>query len=158
MMPLHPGTLVIPSGTLQHVATKIRVVFRETIKLFRETSDLERAIIRQIPSTIEEKYLRALRSRVFNIISRSVPQIPDFVFNIYGFVEPEELAEKESEVKTLSIIPKNQLLIYSMNSKTCKLSVELLKSFFNEQMLNSVFEILCRTNVHRAHTDITSHI
>ena len=42
--PAHPGVLVIPANTTQHESTRLQKEHKEAIKLFRETSDLEKAL------------------------------------------------------------------------------------------------------------------
>ena len=46
--PVHPGPLVIPAGTTQHEATRRREDHRAAVKLFRETVDVEKALLKQI--------------------------------------------------------------------------------------------------------------
>ena len=51
--PAHPGALSIPSGTAQHEAKRLRTEHRELIRLFRETTDVEKSLIKKLVATIE---------------------------------------------------------------------------------------------------------
>ena len=43
--PLHPGILAIPAGTAQHEATRLTLVHAQAIRLYRETVELEKALL-----------------------------------------------------------------------------------------------------------------
>ena len=46
--PVHPGTLHITVGTPQHETNRLREDHTDAIRLFRETIDVEKALIKQI--------------------------------------------------------------------------------------------------------------
>ena len=50
--PNHPGVLVIPPGTTQHMATTLREQHKESIHLFKEVEGVEKALIQQIAQAV----------------------------------------------------------------------------------------------------------
>ena len=56
--PTHPGTLNIAAGTALHETTRLRNDHNEAVRLFRETIDVEKALIKQIVAALEPKYLK----------------------------------------------------------------------------------------------------
>ena len=66
--PAHPGALAIYTGTLQHEAKRLQKEHRENIRLFRESTDVEKSLIKQLVATIEAKYIENLRDANSNSI------------------------------------------------------------------------------------------
>ena len=43
--PIHPGNLTIPAGTRNHEANRLTLAHTETIRVFRETIEVEKALL-----------------------------------------------------------------------------------------------------------------
>ena len=97
--PAHPGPLTIPAGTAQHEALRLRNEHKEQIRLFRETIDVEKALIKQVVAALESKYLESLRDTNSNSIIRPLSEVLTHLFNRYGRVDAESLTELEGKVK-----------------------------------------------------------
>ena len=97
--PVHPGNLNIPAGTAQHEATRLRAEQKELIRVFRETVDVEKALIKQVVAAVEPKYLEPLRNAVTNAIMVPLHDVLAHLFDRYGQVSAETLAELETKVK-----------------------------------------------------------
>ena len=78
--PNHPGPLIIPIGTAQHEATRLREEHKTSIRLFRETIDVEKALIKQLVAAIEPKYLKSLRNDHTNAIDVSISAVLTHLF------------------------------------------------------------------------------
>ena len=89
--PAHPGTLTIAAGTTQHEATRLREDHKDAIRVFREITDSEKVLIKQVVAVVEGKYIDNLRSPVTNTINVDVATILDHLFRNYGYVTPEVL-------------------------------------------------------------------
>ena len=50
--PTHPGSLTIEPGTTQHEATRLQNEHEEAVRLFRETIDVEKALIKQLVAAV----------------------------------------------------------------------------------------------------------
>ena len=62
--PQHPGTLIIPPGTTQHMARTLRDQHTERLRVFREVTGVENAPMQQIVAAVEPQYIEALRNSV----------------------------------------------------------------------------------------------
>ena len=97
--PPHPGPLVIPPNTTQHMATTLKESHTESIRVFREAMGVEKALLQQIVTAIPPKYIAALRDRNTNVITCDIHTVIRHLFDVYGNVTPQTLQDKEQEVK-----------------------------------------------------------
>ena len=96
--PPHPGALQIPVGTAQHVAIRLKEEHRENIRVFRESLDVQQALIKQIVTAVDEEYLQELRNETTNAITADIPTILAHLTLAYGEVDSEDLKKKEDDV------------------------------------------------------------
>ena len=101
VLPVHPGVLIIPAGTPQHAAVGLRKDHKLNLRIFRESIDVQKALIKQIVQAIEPKYLNSLRNRTTNTINISVQDILAHLMTRYGIVEDDTLGEKELQVREM---------------------------------------------------------
>ena len=99
--PAHPGALVIPAGTAQHEAIRLRDEHKETIRLFRETVDVEKVLIKLIVGAVEPPYLKELRDHHTDTINNTIAEVLTFLFHRYGEVDSETLDTHEAKVRSL---------------------------------------------------------
>ena len=83
--------LLFPPGTIQHESTRLRNEHREIIKLYRETVDVEKSMIKQVVAAIDAKYLKPLRNADSNSITVPLHDVLDFLFARYGKVTGDTL-------------------------------------------------------------------
>ena len=69
---VHLGSIYIPAFTTLHESIDLREEHHEKIRLFRETIDVERALIKKIVQTLDPEYLHELRNDATNSISLSL--------------------------------------------------------------------------------------
>lgn len=103
--PNHPGPLIIPIGTAQHEATRLREEHKTSIRLFRETIDVEKALIKQLVAAIEPKYLKSLRNDHTNAIDVSISAVLTHLFEKHGVIVADTLDEQETKVKGMKYVP-----------------------------------------------------
>ena len=82
----HPGVLQILPGTAQHKAIRLRTEHVDAIALYRESLDIEQALMKQIVNAIDDAYLQELRNDTTNAIEGRIPDIMDFLFTAFGDV------------------------------------------------------------------------
>ena len=99
--PAHPGALVIPAGTAQHEAIRLREEHKENIRLFRETIAVEKVLIKLIVGAVEAQYLKEIRDHHTDTITDTVADVLTFLFDRYGAVDSETLDEHEAKVRSL---------------------------------------------------------
>ena len=67
----------------------------DAIALYRESLDIEQALIKQIVNAIDDEYLQELRNDITNAIDGRIPDIMDSLFTVFGDVEPEDIFKME---------------------------------------------------------------
>ena len=67
----------------------------DAIALYRESLDIEQALMKQIVNAIDDAYLQELRNDTTNAIEGRIPDIMDFLFTAFGDVEPEDISKME---------------------------------------------------------------
>ena len=67
--PLHPGNLNIPYGTTQHDAMRLTMENMESIRIFRETVELEKNLTNQVCTTINETFYEEVINPRTNIVT-----------------------------------------------------------------------------------------
>ena len=97
--PAHPGVLAILHGTAHHEVVRLREEFLENIRLFRETIQAEKALIKRIVASIEPEYLKELRYDATNTITLDIPAILQHLYLHYGQVDSNVLDEEEQKLK-----------------------------------------------------------
>jgi len=95
MCPVHPGPLAILVLMVQHAETRMREDHKALIRVFREATDLQKAIMKQIVNDIDPVYVKTLHDRSMNTIQASVPTVLAYLFTTYKTIEPEVLRERE---------------------------------------------------------------
>ena len=104
--PENPGRLVLAeAGLTQYQIAQAREEHDESTRLIREVNGVERTLIQKIVSTVEPKYLRALRTPRTNKLNHIIPEIFTHLFNTYGNVTPSELCELQIRVESLAFPP-----------------------------------------------------
>ena len=99
--PATPAAPTIIQGNAQHENLRLRQEYQTAQKEFRETVDMEKALIKQIVQAVEPKYLKSLRNSTTNAITKSIPEILEYMFARYGRVDPETLHKKELSVRQM---------------------------------------------------------
>ena len=100
--PVHPGPLVLAQNATQYQIILTREQHQEAMRLFREANAVERALIQQIVSAIDDKFLRAIRDKNTNSLIGTIPQVFDHLFSNYGHVTRQELSELKKQVEDFS--------------------------------------------------------
>ena len=103
--PPNPGVLVPnPAGTAAQIASA-EDSYRTTKKLYLETLLLKQTIIQKTIEAVDTKYLSALRNPVTGKITPLVPTILDFLYDNYGRIDPQQLDDKTTIVKSMTYDP-----------------------------------------------------
>ena len=99
--PVHPGVLVIPPGTTNHIATIMREDHKKELQAYHETIDLENALKKQISEAIDEPYLKELRDVTTNTILLNIPTILDYLFTNYGVITEDTLEDEKQNTRNM---------------------------------------------------------
>ena len=145
--PVHPGALVIPAGTAQHEATRLRTDHKEAIRLFRETVDVEKALIKQVVAAIEPKYLKSLRNANSNAITIPLHDVLTHLFTRYGVVNSDTLMDIEDKVKTMDYnITEPLVVIYNEIDELARLGTAAGNPYSDMQQVQLGLRIIKNSN------------
>ena len=145
--PVHPGALVIPPGTAQHEATRLREEHKAQIRLFRETVDVEKALIKQLVAAIEPKYIRNLRNADSNAIALPLHDVLTFLFTRYGVVNADTLMDIEDKVKTMEYnLAEPLVVVFNEIEELARLGGAANNPFSDMQQVQIGLRIIKNTN------------
>ena len=83
VIPVNPGALPIVPGQTQFQIALAKSQHDKNLRLYNEYTLMQRALIQQVVSVIDEKYISALRNRVTVQLSNDVRAIFLYLFRIY---------------------------------------------------------------------------
>ena len=145
--PPNPGTLVIPTGTTQHAATRIREDHAEVLRIHRECIDVEQALIKQALEAIQDKYTKCLRNRLTQRVDMTLEALLRTLFQRYGFVTQHQLAEFESSVRQYTYNVQEPLSLVFDLVEELQLLAEAARTPYSEvQLVSFGVEILRNTH------------
>ena len=148
LRPAHPGILVIPPGTLLHVANTMKDTHKEHLRLFREYQAVEAAFQQMLIEAIDDVYLEAIRDANTNSINMSTYDIIQYLYDTYGDITPEGLEDERDTVKNLTYDP--NLPIDTIFTKIEKFTnfAEAARSPLNQQQsIDFAYNIFRRARV-----------
>ena len=93
--PTHMVLLIIPDGTTAHTNSNMRISHTKEVRLFREVTGLEQALVQKIIGTVEASHLADIRNRTTNSINNTVAVVLTHMQENYGQLIPHELLEQE---------------------------------------------------------------
>ena len=105
--PNHPGAIVIPPGTTNHLANIYREQHKERLRVFREVQAVEQALRQQIVTAIEPQYLEAFTEPATGRINDNVHQLIKKLYQLYGRVTPQKLQNQEDKIRQMVYDPIN---------------------------------------------------
>ena len=76
---------------------------------YRESIAVNRILIQQIVSAMDENFLKALRDRHTNRIILDITDILIYLFDTYGDISPQELAMLREKIEKMQFDPKKKV-------------------------------------------------
>lgn len=98
-IPAHPGSLVIPHGTTQHVTDHLREVHREELHNFNLATSLARIFKSQIIRAIDVAYLSSEIDDDTNDLLHDIPTTMQNLFTEYGQIESDHIRTQEQAIR-----------------------------------------------------------
>ena len=112
--PTHPGTLTIPGGTTRLVAEEMERNHAESLRVFHEVRGVEQALIQQLVTAIDNKYLIAFKNRATGQFNGTLVDVIQHLRTTYGKISPAQLITYETEVTTMTYDPTTPIdLVFS---------------------------------------------
>ena len=87
----HPGPLIILDGTTSHTNSNMQIAHTKEVRLFREVTGSEQALVQQIIATAEEAYLTDSHNRTTNSINDNVADLITHLKENYGQLMHQKL-------------------------------------------------------------------
>ena len=110
MEPNYPGALsiVVTATAVQAVSQKEK--HNEAIRVFKECRNVEKALVRQIQTAVDEKFTDYLVDNDTGLIEDNISTVLEYLFANYGKVTSEEVKQKESKVLSITINPSDPMV------------------------------------------------
>ena len=132
------------SSSLAIAIAQQKAVHEETTRRFHECQAVEQALRQQLIAAIEPDYLEALRDPITCMLQETIPNIKEYLLETFGHITPQELADREEEIKNFAYDPTkpvdtvfNKVTQYSElctlcnNGKTDPQLIQLVYIIFN---------------------------
>ena len=108
--PTHPGPLIIPDSTTTHVNSNMWIAYTKEVRLFREVTGTEQALVQQIFGMVEEAYLADNCNRTTDLINDTVAGVLTLLQENYGQLMPHKIMEREDIVRKTNYNPRNPIV------------------------------------------------
>ena len=105
VMPLFPPPLVFPLGATIHMINSLQQQHRDSFRVFRECRAVEAALKQQLVQALDKVYLASLRDSTTNSISRPLRGILTHLFDTYGKVTSQKIADEQEKVQNFAFDP-----------------------------------------------------
>ena len=146
LRPTHPGTLVIPAASTLHESTRLREEHKQQVLEFRETVNVEKAMIKQIVHAIDSQYLDSLRNRTTDSIDAPIDTILIYLFTKYGSIDDDTLAHKEKLVREMQYNVQDPLItIYKEIEELEQLGKAANNPYLPSQLVTFALQIIKNT-------------
>ena len=98
--PTNPGSFIPPTGRVTNADVALaRARWETRLQNYTNCQHLEATLKNQLINAFDYEILAGLRNRTTNNIDHSIPTIIKYLFEEYGELSPEELQQKEDDVK-----------------------------------------------------------
>ena len=137
VLPTYPATLTIPTGTDQVQALILQEIHKDAKNAYYECKNVEKALQRHVQDAIEDKYLESLVDKDTQLIQDDIPTVLQFLFNAYGKIPPEEVKQKETDLRTTTFNPADPMIIqYNPIEKLHKMAEAANIAYTENQILD----------------------
>ena len=111
---------------------------------------MQRALIQQIVSAVDTKYLSALRNRVTGQLPNDIRAILLYLFRVYGKIKPEYLQERKAEVENLTFTLSDPIdTIFNQIEDLAELGELSARPFSDTQLTDFTFIIANKNRAFR---------
>ena len=99
--PVDPGVQPLPQGT-QHQIAQARIIYDNNHCQFHKANLIEHIILQQIINTINADYIQENIDNVTYVLSGTVTDIIQYLFNTYSQISPEELTTMKADLLNMT--------------------------------------------------------
>ena len=150
IVPVHPGVLQVPPNSTQYQIALAKSQHDESVRVYREYTLMQRALISQLVSSIDEIYLSGMRNRITGQLPGDIRAIMLNLFAIYGKIRPEYILERKTEVETLTFNLSDPIdTIWNKIEDLAELAELALRPFSDQQLTDFAFIIINKQRAFR---------
>ena len=107
---------------------------------------MEKALQRHIQEAVEDKYIEPLVDEFTNLINHDIPTVLEYLTYNFGKVRSEEVAEKETEVMSMTWQPQDPIVLLTRPIENLQeLAKEAGIPYSDMQLLQKGLAIICNT-------------
>ena len=144
--PGFPGALNVPATATQVEAFTLKENHEENTRKYRECANVERALQRHLQKAIEKKYLASFLDEDTGLLSSSIPDIMDHLFQHHGHVRGEEVKTKEAEMLRTPFTPSDPLVvIWNPIEKLKKFAAKANLPYTDQQLVDFGLQLIRNT-------------
>ena len=145
--PTWPGTLTIDPTFTQIEVLQAHEQHQESICVYRECQNVEKALLNHLQRSLEPQYLQAFVDDSTALLTGDIPVILEHLYNRYGIVRGEDVKSKEAEVLKLHFTPSEPLvLIWNPIEKLKKLAQQANLPYSEQQLIEFALHIIRGTH------------
>ena len=110
------------------------------------TSAVEKALQRHIQDEIEDMYLESLLDEDTQLIQEDIPDVLDYLFDLYGKVPSKEVKQKEAEIRAMVYHPADpMILLFNPIEKLKKMAIAADIKYTAGQILDIALMVVRNT-------------
>ena len=146
--PQHPGQLVIPPGTTQHMVRTLKDQHEQRLKTFKEMTNVENSLKQQLVAAVEPQYIQALRDITTGKLIGTIAQVIKHLYDVYGRVTPQALYEQEQRVHQMVYDPGHPIDgVFSAVDELANYAEAAQTPYSQPQCINLAYRILNRSGL-----------
>ena len=144
--PPPPGMLILPPNVTDQVAMIHRDNHAEHVRVFREVTAVEKALLQQIVAAVEHVYLQPLRNRESQSISIPIYDVIEFLFRVYGKISSRQIAAKQEELRQQVYDPSTPIdTMFNSINDLADYAAQGKAPFTQQQIINFGYDMLNNT-------------
>ena len=148
VMPVYPPPLVLPAGATIHLIQTLQQQHRDNVRVFRECKAVESALKQQLVQALDKVYLEGLRDSTTNAITRPLGGIILHLFDTYGKVTSQKIADEQQKVQNFTFDPVMPVdTVYSLVENLQILADAGRAPYTEMQLLNFAKNIITKTRI-----------
>ena len=147
--PVNPGPFLPRPGRATNAdIAQEKARWEQRVADYNFCQHLEATLRNQLAAAFNFEILDALRDRTSNTLQSTIPEIITYLFEEYGELSPDELLEKEDEVKAYVYDPSQPVSVIFNEIMTLRDMYELTGATLSEaQMMRIAYTILNRARI-----------
>ena len=144
--PIFPETLNIPAGTDMVAALNLQAAHKQEKADYRECKNIERTLLRQVQTAIEERYIDNLINEHSRLIEEDISDVLIYLTENYGYTPMFTVKQKETEVLATVFDPADSLItVFKPVEDLRKLALQAEIPYSEQQILGIAMTIIRNT-------------